>query len=351
MNADITELRKDPITGRWAIIYVDGQRELPKWEPVGADGDTENCPFCEGHEDRTSPEIFCYRKKGTYPNTPGWFVRCIPHIHPWLSVRADLDRKGLGLFDMMHSIGAHEVIIETPHHDCDYHNSSIEQVERILSTYRDRIVDLKKDQRLKYVLIFKNRGKPAGSLHVSHAHSQVIATPVVPIRTKQELHGTLKYFKMKDRCIFCDMIRQELKDGVRVVDQNETFLCLIPYASRFPYECLILPKRHRAQFSQIEDAELKGLAQLFKRIFNRLHQVLNDPPYNCVLHDAPNTVPQKGAWQTIDQDYHWHFEIIPRIMRTAGFEWGSGFHINPIAPEKAVEDLRSVSLKIDETMC
>jgi UDPglucose--hexose-1-phosphate uridylyltransferase len=114
---------------------------------------------------------------------------------------------------------------------------------------------------------------------------------------------------------------------------------------------LILPKKHRAQFSQIEDAELKGLAQLFKRIFNRLHQVLNDPPYNCVLHDAPNTVPQKGDWQTIDQDYHWHFEIIPRIMRTAGFEWGSGFHINPIAPEKAVEDLRSVSLKIDETKC
>lgn len=341
----MTELRKDPITGRWVIVHVQGDMQLPELRPVDTDGDRENCPFCEGREDRTSPEIFSYRSKGTYPNTPGWFVRCIPNIHPVLTSSIDPGRRGLGLFDMMNSIGAHEVIIETPHHDGDFHNASLEQGERILSIYRDRIVDLKKDQHLKYVLLFKNRGKRAGSLQVSHAHSQVIATPVVPIRVKQELSGTLKYFKMKERCLYCDLIRQELKDDIRVVDQNETFLSLVPYAARFPYECWILPKRHQAQFFQIEDVEMRDLAQMFKRTFSRLHEVLNDPPYNHVLHDAPNTVPRKGAWQTISQDYHWHFEIIPRITRIAGFEWGSGFHINPVAPEKAVQDLRAVSLK------
>jgi UDPglucose--hexose-1-phosphate uridylyltransferase len=340
----MTELRKDPITGRWVIVLIDRDGQLPELVPVGMDGDQENCPFCEGHEDRTSPEIFSYRKKGSYPNTPGWLVRCIPNIHPVLTAGTNMSRRGLGIFDMMTNVGVHEVIIETPHHDRDFHNSSPEQVQKVLSVYRDRIIDLKKDQRLKYVLIFKNYGKRAGSLQVSHAHSQVIGTPVVPIRVKQELSGTLRYFQMKERCLFCDMIRQELKDGIRVVDQNETFLCLVPYAARFPYECWILPKRHQAQFYQIEDGELRDLAQIFKRTFIRLHRLLQDPPYNCVLHDAPNPVPQKGFWKTLGQDFHWHFEIIPRITLIAGFEWGSGFHINPIAPEKAVGELRAVSL-------
>jgi UDPglucose--hexose-1-phosphate uridylyltransferase len=216
-------------------------------------------------------------------------------------------------------------------------------MERILSVYRDRIVDLKKDERLKYVLVFKNHGRQTGSSYVSHAHSQVIATPVVPIRTKQELNGTRKFFQLKERCIFCDVIRQEVEDQIRIVDQNETFLCLVPYAARFPYECWVLPKRHQAQFYQIEDGEMKDLAQLLRRVFRRLYGLLNDPPYNCVLHDSPNPVPQKGYWKTLNQDYHWHFEIIPRLMRTAGFEWGSGFHINPIAPERAVEDLHTIS--------
>ncbi len=339
----MTELRKDPITGRWTIICVDGARQLPKLEPVGSISDRESCPFCEGHEDQTTPEIFAQRMKDTAPNTPGWYVRCIPHYRPWLAVNTELSRQGLGLFDMMKNIGAHEVIIETPHHKEDFHNCSAQQMERILSAYRDRIVNLKRDERLKYVLIFKNHGRQTDSGYVSHAHSQVIATPVVPIRTKQELNGTRKYFQMKERCIFCDMIRQEIADQVRVVDQNDTFLCLSPFAARFPFECWVLPKRHQAQFYQIEEGEMKDLAQLLRKVFRRLHGLLTDPPYNCVLHDAPNPVPQKGAWKTLSQDYHWHFEIIPRLVRTAGFEWGSGFHINPISPERAVEELHAIS--------
>jgi len=341
----MTELRKDPITGRWVIVSIDGSGQIPDLEPARLDNAQEHCPFCEGHEEQTSPEIFSLRQEGTYPNSSGWYVRCIPNINPVLTSSEDLGRRGLGIFDMMNGIGAHEVIIETPRHNEDFYNSDKEQVERVLSTYRDRIVDLKKDDRLKYVLVFKNRGQRAGSLSISHAHSQVIATPVVPIRVKLELTGTHKYYQMKQRCIFCDIIRQELEDEIRVVDQNESFLCLLPFASRFPYECWILPKTHRAQFTEIEEDELKDLAIMFKRTFFRLRQVLKDPPYNCVLHDGPNTVPKKGYWQTIAKDYHWHFEIIPRLTRTAGFEWGSGFHINPLAPEKAAEDLRSVTME------
>jgi UDPglucose--hexose-1-phosphate uridylyltransferase len=340
----MTELRKDPITGRWVIIKVQNHDHLLNLEPVGVDGDEDNCPFCEHHEEQTSKEICSLRKEGTQPDAPDWYVRCIPNIHPVLTTSHDLGRRGIGLFDMMNSVGAHEVIIESPQHDRDFHNSDPQQVKRILSVYRQRIVELKKNQHLKYVLVFKNRGKRAGSLHISHAHSQVIATPVVPIRLKMELNGTRKYYLMKERCIFCDVIRQELKDGIRVVDESEFFVCLIPFASRFPYECMILPKEHQGSYSQIEDLWLADLAQLFQRTFYRLHHVLNDPPYNCVLHDAPNIIPKKGYWKTITRDYHWHFEIIPRTMRTAGFEWGTGFHINPIAPEKAAEDLRSIQM-------
>jgi UDPglucose--hexose-1-phosphate uridylyltransferase len=340
----MTELRRDPITGRWVIINAQEHEHLLDLRPVNHDDNEDDCPFCEGHEDHTSEEIYAIRREETEPNAPGWYVRCIPNINPVLTENLDLGRRGVGLFDMMNNVGVHEVIIESPLHKSDYHDYQPAQMRHILVTYRQRIVELKKNEHLKYVLVFKNRGKRAGSLHISHAHSQVIATPVVPIRLKMELNGTRKYFQMKERCIFCDVIRQELKDDVRVIEQNESFLALIPFASRFPYECAILPKRHMAQYDQIEEQELDDLSALFQRTFRRLHQVLNDPPYNCVLHDAPNTVPKKGAWKTIQKDYHWHFEIIPRTMRTAGFEWGTGFHINPVSPERVAEDLKSVDL-------
>ena len=340
----MTELRRDPITGRWVIINAQEQNHLLDLRPVDHDGDEGHCPFCAGHEDQTSAEICALRPESSQPNAPDWFVRCIPNINPVLTVNSDLGRRGVGLFDMMNNVGVHEVIIESPHHRRDFHNYEPAQMKRILMAYRQRIVELKKNQHLKYVLVFKNHGKRAGSLHIAHAHSQVIATPVVPIRLKMELAGTRKYFQMKERCIFCDVIRQELKDDVRVIEQNDNFLTLVPFASRFPYECAILPKRHMACYEDIEEKELDDLSNIFQRTFQRLHQVLHDPAYNCVLHDAPNTVPKKGAWKTIRRDYHWHFEIIPRTMRTAGFEWGTGFHINPLAPEKAAQDLKSIDL-------
>ena len=340
----MTELRKDPITGRWIIIKADEGNHQLNLTPVDHDGDEENCPFCGGREDQTSEEICALRPKDSKPNEPGWYVRCIPNINPVLSINHDLGRRGVGLFDVMNNVGVHEVVIESPCHKKDYHNYEPAQMKRILMAYQQRIVELKKNQHLKYVLVFKNHGKRAGSLHISHPHSQVIATPVVPIRLKMELVGTRKYFQMKERCIFCDVIRQELKDDVRVIEQNDSFLTLVPFASRFPYECAILPKRHMACYEDIEEKELDDLSSIFQRTFRRLHQVLHDPAYNCVLHDAPNPVPKKGAWKTIQKDYHWHFEIIPRTMRTAGFEWGTGFHINPVAPEKAAQDLKSIDL-------
>ena len=338
----MTELRRDPITGRWVIINAQEGNHLLDLRPVNHDGDEEGCPFCAGHEDQTSAEICALRPEGSQADASDWYVRCIPNINPVLTVNNDLGRRGVGLFDMMNNVGVHEVIIESPHHRRDFHDYEPAQMKRILMAYRERIVELKKNPYLKYVLVFKNRGKRAGSLHIAHSHSQVIATPVVPIRLKMELAGTRKYFQMKERCIFCDVIRQELKDDVRVVEQNDSFLTLIPFASRFPYECAILPKRHMAYYEQIDEQELEDLSDIFQRTFRRLHLALNEPAYNCVLHDAPNAVPKKGAWKTIQRDYHWHFEIIPRTMRTAGFEWGTGFHINPVAPEKAAADLTSV---------
>lgn len=345
------ELRKDPISERWMVISTErGNRptdfKMPAVaeESVGSGG--AKCPFCEGNETKTPPEIKAWRKPDTSPNTPGWDVRIVQNKFPALTNQGDINRTGIGVFDMMSGIGAHEVIIETPVHEHNIPDMTDEHVEKVLWAYKQRILDLSQDKRFRYVLIFKNYGKSAGA-SLAHPHSQLIATPITPRYVKLELSNAREYFMEKERCIFCDIIRQELGSGERVVYENEYFVAIAPFASRFPFEIWVLPRRHEYAFEIMPDEERLLLAKCLKEILKRLKVCLNDPPYNYVVHTSPNPMVRPGKpdyWGTIQYDFHWHIEIIPRLTKMAGFEWGSGLYINPTSPEQAAKFLRDIAV-------
>jgi UDPglucose--hexose-1-phosphate uridylyltransferase len=343
------ELRKDPISDRWVVVSTERGRRPTDFggTSVGAEqAEAKFCPFCDGNEAKTPAEIIAWRKASTLPNTTGWDVRVIPNKFPALIIEGDVNRTGMGIYDMMSGIGAHEVIVETPKHNMNIPDLPDEHVERILWAYKQRITDLEKDKRFRYILVFKNYGTAAGA-SLAHPHSQLIATPITPRYVKLELANARDYFQEKERCIFCDMIRQELGSGERLVYENEYFVCFAPFASRFPFELWLMPRRHEHGFQLMPDEERAQLARCLKDVLTRLRKTLNDPPYNYVLHTAPNSVPRPGKpdyWGTIQYDFHWHIEIIPRLTKQAGFEWGSGLYINPTAPEEAAKYLREVKV-------
>jgi len=335
------ELRKDPVIGRWVIIATERKLRPSDYASTVGEEKAPFCPFCPGNETKTPPEIFAIRDNNTQPNTPGWLVRVVPNKYPALKIEGNLDKKGVGIFDKMNGIGAHEVIIETPEHNQQMHDFDTQHLEKVIHTYQIRSLDLKNDTRLKYSMIFKNYGKEAGaSLH--HSHTQLIATPVTPKRVKEELKGTQWYYDYKERCIFCDIIEEETSRGERVVAMNKDFIALVPYASRFPFELWILPLKHRSDFDSISDVERITLAEILGSILKKLMKGLCNPAYNFIFHTAPNRFPHPGYWQTIDKDYHWHIEIMPRLTRPGGFEWGTGFYINPTPPEEAAQFLRDL---------
>ena len=250
------------------------------------------------------------------------------------------------MYDVMDPIGAHEVIIESPKHFADIHELPAKQIENVINASSKRITELGKDQRLKYCLLFKNHGlRAGGSKATKHVRSQIIATPVTPTRVKEELRGARFYYKYKERCIFCDLLRQEFDNASRIVMDTKTIVAIAPFASRFPFEVWILPKKHCSDFRDIGRAEVRDLAIVFKRLFGKLSKALNDPPYNYMLHTVPfRHAKRPGYWHTIKEDYHWHIEVTPRITHIAGFEWGSGFYINSMPPEEAARYLRETKL-------
>jgi UDPglucose--hexose-1-phosphate uridylyltransferase len=329
----MSELRKDPVTGRWVIISTE-RRKRPsdfRLEPVHIDADPA-CPFCEGHEHMTPREILAYRRNGHEPNQPGWDLRVVPNQFPVLRVEGNLDRQGEGLFDRMSGIGAHEVIIETPRHLESLATMSAEAVEQVLWSFRERVQDLKQDRRFRYIIVFKNHGAAAGA-SLDHPHSQIIALPIVPREVRDEVSGAREHFASKERCVFCDIIRQDTADGRRVIAENGDTIALAPYAPRFPFETWILPKRHQSLYEDIPRHECASLARLLGDILRRMNRTLVAPPYNLLIHSAPVSEPAA-------EFYHWHIEIIPKLTKVAGFEWATGFYLNPTAPEEAAHVLR-----------
>src|SRR5258706_2611269 len=321
----LPDLRRDPVTGRWVIIATDRAKRPTDFirEPVKIKGGF--CPFCPGNEEKTPKEILAYRPEGNGK----WSVRVVPNKFPALQIEGDLDRQAEGIYDHMNGVGAHEVVIETPDHAQTFATMPEKQITDVLYAFRDRLADLRKDTRLKYVLIFKNHGESAGAT-LEHPHSQLIALPIVPRQVVEELKGAREYHHLKDRCIYCDIVRQETKDGSRVVLENDNFIVVAPYAPRFPFETWILPRKHDSAFENSPAHLFPELAKAMRSLFNRMDRVLDLPAYNLVIHSAP-------IHDQPTEHYHWHVEVMPKLTKVAGFECGTCFYINPITPEEAAK--------------
>ncbi len=341
------ELRFDPLRDRWVIIVPERARRpsdylLETGAGTSVDTRTAACPFCGGNEAKTPPEIHALRAAGTPANGPGWRVRVVPNKFPALRIEDPAVRYGVGVFDVVSGAGAHEVIIETPDHNKSLADLPVEWITDVLVCYRERIRDLYRDSRLRYILVFKNH-KPEAGASLTHTHSQLIATPMIPPTVKQELKICREHFVTKERCFICDLIRQERTQGERIIYQSEDFIVWAPFASSFPFETWVLPTRHGHDFSRLSDEDLRALAPVLKLSLLSLKNLLNDPPYNFVLHTSPPLFKRPGHadyWSSIEFDYHWHIEIVPRLTRIAGFEWGAGLFINPTPPEAAADYLR-----------
>jgi len=328
------DLRRDPIVGRWVIISTDRSarpHDFTPPQPARAIP-TTLCPLCPGQERLTPKEILAYRPQPAEPNTPNWTIRVIPNKFPALHVEGEMGREGIGLYDRMNGIGAHEVIIETPDHTDSLADLPAKKLEDVLWAYRDRMLDLKKDLRFRSILIFKNHGTSAGAT-LEHSHSQLIALPIVPTNVLEELAGCRAHHQQKERCLYCDILRQETSDGERIVVENQEFVCITPFAPRFPFEQWILPKRHAAYFEESQRSQFELLASILSESLRRMDKALARPHYNFVLHSSP-------LHETSGDYYHWHIEIIPKLTQVAGFEWGTGFYINPVSPEESAKFLR-----------
>ncbi len=338
----MTELRKDLFSGRWVITGtkdVDGFFKTLKPE----EKDIKKCPFCPGNENLTRAEIYALREMNTPPNTPGWSIRVIPAITGFLRIEGDLHRRGVGIYDAMDNIGAHEIIVESSEHVKNISDLSAEQIKKVLHVYQERILDLEKDKRLKYCLIFKNQ-RPKSPYRVGHTHSQLVGLSVTPKAIKDELINSRQYYGYKERCLFCDTVHQEKLEKKRIIEENANYLAFVPYAARFSFETWIMPKIHNADFAQEKESSLTDLSQILKSSLQRLVKLLDDTALTYALHTLPYLRERPGYWKTVHNDYHWHLEICPQVSEVSGFEWGSGFQIQPLTPEICTQLLRETTI-------
>lgn len=334
------ELRKDLITREWVVIAKErvkrpGDFNHQRQEAAVATKDHSVCPFCEGNETMTPSEICALRDGSSIPDTPGWRVRVIPNMFPALEREIPLNRGAVSIYDRMDGTGAHEVIIETPEHGKRFSDLSPEQIQDVLKVYQRRNIELKREPHLKYVLTFRNYGKVAGA-SIDHSHSQIIATPMIPQQVWNQVKGLEQYYEYRSRCVYCHIIEVEHTEGIRVIAQNKYFLSFEPFASRYPFETWIIPRKHKPNFLEAMGEELKGLSDILKETLQRIHICLKDPPYNLMFINAP------WSYQSL---FHWHIEIIPRLTIAAGFELGTGIYINVVAPEDAARYLRDVEIE------
>ena len=322
----MSQLRKDPIVGRWTIIATERARRPAAFvDPQSTITDQNLCPYCR---DISSPSVYEFHG-----------VKVFNSSTPILDNSKPFERRGHGLYDVCHSYGRHEIVVESSEHIANMADLSQDRIKAVMQTYAFRMQEHRKDPFIEYILAYKNYGVAAGSRNIGHSRSQIMAVPVLPMRVKDKISGAQKYFDYHERCLFCDMISQELKDGERVVTQNDHFVVITPFASRFPFETWILPKKHNCDFADGIVGYEDALASIMKDVLLRFKIGLNDPAYNYLIQNSP----VKNA-SLFKENYHWHIEVIPRLTRVAGFERGTGFYISPIPPEMTAAFLREVDI-------
>jgi len=339
----MSELRKDLVSGRWVIIATERSKRPDDFRPGGGTARAAEpvgfCPFCDGNETKTPPEVFALRATGTAADSPGWKVRVVPNKFPALNRGTPPPKPANGIFQWMEGTGVHEVVIENPDHALELGDLPVRHIQDVFRVFQQRIKAIEEELHYQYVQLFKNKGKEAGA-SLSHPHSQIVATPIVPKRIKEKIYGADRLFRNFKECAFCRILQEEEAAGARQIARNRHFSVIAPYASRFPFEMAIYPLKHSPFFKDVREDELLTLAETMKSVLTRLKETVGDPPYNMVLHHAPNPSLSLEGWPEIEKNFHWHLEIFPILTKVAGFEWGTGFYINPVPPETAAKFLR-----------
>jgi len=323
----VDELRKDPTRGQWVLV-----------RPKAQSHPGDSCPYCPGAESATGDEIAAYRKEGSPPNSPDWTVRVVPEADAYFRIEWELIREGVGMFDMITPRGASELIIESPRHDDTPATMPLDQMEAVLWMYRDRLLDLKRDGQIRDILVSRRHRKPGVPDH--HPYSRVTAIPIVFDEIRRELREAREYYQYKRRCLYCDILRQEIAAEVRVVRLTPHFAALVPYAPRSPLELWVVPRPHACSYEDSLSADTaRDLAHLLSDFFAVIARAFGDPGYEMVLHTAPNIRSRilQGEWATIRDDYHWHIELVaqPERMNRLG-----GIIVNETAPEVTAATLR-----------
>src|SRR5262245_4567911 len=322
------EFRKDPTSDRWVIIAT----ERAKRPAHGEASENGPCPFCAGNENMTPPEVLVFRDQSDPSSLSNWTVRVVPNKYPALVSDGSRLETINENYEAGTGTGAHEVIIESPHHVTDVTLLSESQLAAVLRIYRTRIMELRTDKRFRYILIYKNQGSEAGAT-LEHVHSQLIAMPMIPQLILEEINTAKNYYQANRRCVFCDVIEKET-GSERFVTENARYLVICPFAPRFPYETWILPKQHASLFERNTQPDDVDLARILRETLVRLNRSLGSPAFNYFIHSNSLDQGENNA-------YHWHIEIIPKLIQVGGFEWGSGSYINTVTPEQSARSLRA----------
>ena len=337
----MSELRQDPTTKVWVILAPERAKrpqleskkrrddELPDWDA--------SCPFCPGNEDKTPDEVF---RLPISDQASNWDVRVVPNRFAALTPEGNLSRREDGhFFRRMDGFGIHEVVIETPSHNTPMALMSYEQVEKVLIAYQERYNDLKVNKQLKFITIFKNQGWASGTSLV-HPHSQLVATPIMAPYYHQKFDVAHDYYADRARCLYCDLLAEELEKGERIIAETEQLVVFQPYASHVPYETWILPKVHCASFGLYPTARLVELARVLRDTLLCLYHELNNPAFNYMI-DTSTTEYEEDPY------YHWHIRIVPRVTLVAGFEMGSGIYVNTAVPEQTANQMRECAAALN----
>jgi UDPglucose--hexose-1-phosphate uridylyltransferase len=327
------EFRKDPVSDHWVIIAPNRALRPEQFASGHGERLPQRCPFCRGHEADTPAAVAAYDRHGQACDDSAWQVRVIQNKYPALDADERPLTAGPAMYEIGPGFGVHEVIIEAPDHVLSFGTLDESQVELVFLAYRDRLRQLRSNPRIAYGQLFKNSGAAAGA-SLEHTHSQLIGTPLVPTQIQAELARSGAYFERHRQCVFCAMIEAELADGARIVFDSKAFVAFCPFASQFPYEIWVLPKRHACRFEGAEDGEIRELARATRDILARTEFALDSPAFNFLIHTSPFRLCPVSY-------FHWHLEFFPRLTKTAGFEWGAGDYINTVSPEDAAGKLRA----------
>jgi len=334
-GADMPEFRQNMATKEWVILAPErGKRPtdmIKETEPQESlPSHKEDCPFCRGNEDQTADATY------VYPESGDWQVRVVPNKYAALQPHLATTRTRTGSFLAAKGFGIAEVVIEHPNHNTTIALMKLDEIANVLRACRKRQIAMSWNEKINLVTIFRNHGRRAGT-SLEHPHSQIIATPIVPPHVRYPLEQAVRHYDALGRCVYCDMIAEEINQGERMLIETQKFAAFCPFAARSPFECRIYPKVHKASFVLTDDDEINELSLVLRDVLRRLYFGLNNPDYNYVVRSSPI-----GDEDT--RHLHWYMVIIPRISTSAGFEMGSGIYINTLSPEDSAGYLREVKI-------